>query len=156
MSSLAQNKSLNILLADDDVDDRFFFGMALKALPYTIDLTTVENGEKLMDHLNANTAKLPDVLFLDLNMPRKNGSECLSEIKTNPKLRQLPVIIYSTSINEDVADSLYKNGAHNYVPKQDLPELIKVLNYAVTLIIENKFAQPNREQFILKLASSNT
>jgi CheY-like chemotaxis protein len=149
---------LHILLADDDEDDRFFFDLVLKGLAIETRLSTVEDGESLMNYLSENSNQLPDVLFLDLNMPRKNGSECLVEIKHNEKLKDLPVIIYSTSLHEDVADLLYKNGAHYYVRKTDMVELQKVLQYVLTLMIENraaikagKFERPGRKNFILSL-----
>jgi CheY-like chemotaxis protein len=144
------DKPIDILLADDDMDDRFFFNKALQALPFSIELKTVDNGEKLMTYLSNAADNFPDILFLDLNMPRKNGEECLTEIKLDPKLRKLRVIIYSTSINETVADNLYKKGAHNYVPKQELPQLIDILRQAITMIVANKFSQPNRDNFILR------
>lgn len=86
--------ALNILLVDDDKDDRFFFARALKALSIPTILVTISDGEQLMSYLSKNSEQLPDVLFLDLNMPRKNGNECLSEIKLNKKIKQLPVILY--------------------------------------------------------------
>ncbi|MBC8048251.1 MAG: response regulator, partial [Fimbriimonadaceae bacterium] len=83
--------TINVLLADDDKDDRYFFDKALKQIPIATHLKTVADGEKLMDYLLKNDVPLPDVLFLDLNMPRKNGSECLAEIKRNEKLKEIPV-----------------------------------------------------------------
>ena len=71
------SKQLNVLLADDDPDDRLFFGMAMKTVPISSILSTVDNGEELMLYLSKNIKQLPDVIFLDLNMPRKNGRECL-------------------------------------------------------------------------------
>jgi CheY-like chemotaxis protein len=143
---------VSVLLADDDIDDQHFFAKALKSLPFAIDLSIINNGEKLLAYLSNATTKLPDVLFLDINMPRKNGSECLVEIKQDIKLRRLPVIMYSTSINEEVADLMYKRGAHNYILKQELPQLIQTLHQAISLIVENKFAQPTRDKFILAVA----
>src|SRR5687767_14662538 len=113
---------LHILLADDDTDDRFFFDKALKLAAIPSNLTTVENGEKLMTFLNSNTDKLPDALFLDLNMPRKNGSECLREIKKDERMRGLPVIIYSTSLHPEIADLLYRDGAYYYIKKSNMQE----------------------------------
>ena len=84
------HEQLNFLLADDDTDDRYFFGKALKELSIPSTLTTVEDGEKLMDYLSENSKQLPDVLFLDLNMPCKNGAECLTEIKNDQQLKHLP------------------------------------------------------------------
>lgn len=154
MKPKKQHAPLKILLADDDPDDRFFFDLVLKDLAIPTQLTTVEDGVKLMDYLIKHADKLPDVLFLDLNMPRKNGSECLSEIKHNAKLKNLPVIIYSTSLHEDIADILYKKGAHYYIRKTDIVELKKTLNYTLGLIVENNFARPRRDKFVLSLAEN--
>ncbi|MCE3226125.1 MAG: response regulator rcp1 [Bacteroidetes bacterium] len=144
-------KTLHLLLADDDEDDRFLFGTVLKSLPNTAKLSTIENGEKLMEYLNKNYLHLPDVLFLDLNMPRKNGSECLVEIKNNEKLKDLPVIIYSTSLNDDVADVLYNCGAHYYMRKTDILDLKKALKQVLDLLERKKFTRPSREKFIFSL-----
>lgn len=145
---------LSILLADDDKDDRFFFDKALKSLPFPTQLTTVEDGEQLMNYLSENSDNLPDVLFLDLNMPRKKGSECLLEIKQDPQLKDVPIIIYSTSLHEDVADILYKDGAHYYVHKTDFEQLQKTLHLVLTRLIEKKFIRPARDKFILTLAEA--
>lgn len=86
--------TINILLADDDKDDCLFFKEALEELEVVAQLTLVADGQQLMHRLRSDTDRLPDVLFLDLNMPRINGMECLAEIKQSEKLRQLPVIIF--------------------------------------------------------------
>ena len=85
MNPEQQSLPLNILLAEDDTDDRFFFDKVLQGIPIDTRLTTVNNGEQLMKYLLENQDQLPDVLFLDINMPRKNGFECVSEIRTNKK-----------------------------------------------------------------------
>ena len=95
-------KPLNVLLADDDADDCKFFKDALEELSPNTQLTIVGDGDELMNFLNdavraENFQPLPDVLFLDINMPRKNGFECLEEIKQNEKLKHLSVIMFSTS-----------------------------------------------------------
>ncbi len=146
--------SIHVLLADDDQDDRYFFDRMLQGFHTPITLTTVEDGVELMTYLNKNSENLPHVLFLDLNMPRKNGLECLSEIKSNEKLKFLPVIVYSTSPPEDIADQLYTTGAHYYVRKNDITELKKVLHLILTLLAENKFVRPEREEFILDLSAA--
>lgn len=148
---MTNSTPVHLLLADDDADDRFFFKDALSELSIPNRLTTVNDGEQLMNYLFANSGKLPDVLFLDLNMPRKNGSECLKEIKLNKKLQQLPVIIYSTSLHESVANELYANGAHYYIQKTDLKELQYMLLHILTMITEKKFLRPSRNKFILIL-----
>ena len=112
----------------------------------------VHDGVQLMERLG-NTAlnNLPDVVFLDLNMPRKNGLECLSEIKANHKLQNLPVIIFSTSLDSEIVDNLYKKGASYYIRKPgDFSKLKKVIEKALTIASENHFKQPERANFILQ------
>ena len=141
---------LNILLADDDTDDCNFFKEALDGLTLSTQLTTVHDGEQLMKLLTKETNELPSMLFLDLNMPRKNGFECLSEIKLIKKLNQLPIIILSTSFNHDVVNLLYHNGAQYYVPKPaEFSQLKKVIQQTLTLIAQNNISQPTRENFVI-------
>ena len=152
-------KQLSILLADDDKDDRFFFSMALESLTVPTQLAIVMDGEKLMVYLDENSHQLPDVLFLDLNMPRKNGFECLNEIKLNNSLNKLPVIIYSTSFEQDVVNQLYKNGAHYFIRKPaEFSQLKKLIQQTITLLMrdlsnENTeiIQQPSLENFVLTL-----
>lgn len=146
-------RPIHILLADDDRDDRDLFHAELKALSFHTQLATVEDGEKLMYYLTEHREDLPDILFLDNNMPCKNGAECLLEIKANPKLNALPVIIYSTYIHEDIADDFFKAGAHFFVRKTDLKELIKVLTHILTLFTEDRFSRPTRKNFVLQAAT---
>lgn len=145
------NRQLHLLLADDDADDRYFFDEARKESAILSDLNTVEDGEKLMNYLNKNSAHLPDILFLDLNMPRKNGAECLKEIKSSNVLKQLPVVIYSTSLNMDTADSLYQEGAHYYVQKAGLDELESVVHKIFSLVKSKKFIRPSRSEFVFNM-----
>lgn len=151
MENIPRNKILNVLLADDDMDDRYFFGKAIIKIPFETAFTTVSNGEQLMEYLNANSANLPEVLFLDLNMPRKNGFECLDEIKSDRKMSAIPVIIYSTSYIDTVADMLYQKGAHYYIQK-DTSDLAKLLEYTFTLLENNQYQRPPREEFIINFA----
>jgi CheY-like chemotaxis protein len=144
-------KHHNLLLADDDIDDCTFFKEALDELPLSATLSTVNDGVQLMNYLSAKSHDLPDVLFLDLNMPRKSGFECLSEIKEIDKLKSLPVIIFSTSLNLDVVNLLYQNGAQHYICKPgEYEKLKKVILDAVLLTSENKLTQPTRDNFILQ------
>jgi CheY-like chemotaxis protein len=146
---------LNILLADDDKDDRFFFKMALDSLTVPTQLTSVVDGEKLMDYLAENAHQLPDVLFLDLNMPRKNGFECLSEIKLNEGLKQLPVIMFSTSFEQEVVNLLYLNGAQYFMRKPaEFSQLKKIIQQTVHLITQGNNSQPNKEDFVLTVQNS--
>lgn len=138
----------NVLLADDDKDDRFFFKKALADITIPTKLSTVPNGERLMEYLDEHLEKLPCVLFLDLNMPRKNGNECLLEIKANAKFKDMPVIIYSTSLRDEVADVLYQNGAHYFLQKCDFVDLTKTLQMIFNLLQKNK-ARPSRSKFVV-------
>ena len=143
---------IHILLADDDHDDRYLFNRELKTLHFNTQLTTVEDGEQLMKYLVDNLKKLPDILFLDNNMPCKNGAECLLEIKKHPALKVLPVIMYSTYVHEDLADVFYKDGAHYFIKKTDQKDLRKLLRHVLTLFLENRFSPPAREDFVLSPA----
>lgn len=150
MGNKEVHKTFNVLLADDDKDDRFFFKKALNGITIKTDLVTVPNGERLMEYLSENSEKLPCVLFLDLNMPRKNGNECLLEIKANAKYLNMPVIIYSTSLREEVADVLYKNGAHFYIQKCNFTELTRSLQTIFDLLSKNA-KRPSRNKFVISL-----
>ena len=136
---------LNVLLADDDLDDRFFFDKILKEIPISTSLKTVNNGEQLMNYLNEILQKLPDVLFLDLSMPRKTGFECLSEIKENIDLRHLPVIMFTTSftrgadLEQNLKNTLLKMGARDYIRKpNEIEELKNIIHQTLLRTIEHK------------------
>ncbi len=138
-----QNIPLNILLADDDTDDRFFFEKALKEISIATHLTTVEDGEQLMDWLAENSDHLPDILFLDLSMPRKTGFECLTEITENEKLKDIPVVVFSTSFQRDInyenglSKMLVDIGAQNFVRKPgNFEQLKEVIHQALIRVTE--------------------
>jgi CheY-like chemotaxis protein len=143
-------KKLRILLADDDKDDRFFFEKALQNISAQTELSAVEDGEKLMSYLMKNTSNLPDILFLDINMPRKNGSECLVEIKGHDKLKNIPVIMYSTSLHDDVADLLHSYGASYYIQKTDFTFLPDLLERTIGMITADDNTPTERKHFIVK------
>ena len=143
---------LNVLLADDDEDDCLFFKVALEDLSVDSCLTTVNNGEQLMRELNARTERLPDIIFLDLNMPRKPGFECLREIKQDEKLKCLTVIVYTTSLDRDVMDLLYENGAQHYIRKPgDFNQLKKVISKAIKIAGTGNPPKPPKEKFIIQV-----
>lgn len=136
---------LNILLADDDTDDCFFFDKALKEIPIATHLTTVRNGEELMNYLFENTERLPNVLFLDISMPRKTGFECLTEIKENDKLKDIPVVMFSTSYprdlmyEQDMIKMFYENGAQYYIRKpNDFGKFKQVIYDALIKVAEKR------------------
>ena len=141
-----------LLLADDDEDDCVFFKDALDDLAFPVTLAVVNDGVQLMTYLsNSPSGNLPDILFLDLNMPRKSGFECLSEIKLIDKLKDLPVIIFSTSLDMNVVDLLFEKGAIYYIRKPgDFSKLKKVILAALTITTQTNYNQPTRDKFILQ------
>ncbi len=142
------NMDFQILLADDDEDDCMFFREALDELSLCATLKTVNNGVELMNFLENNFLNLPQMLFLDLNMPRKSGAECLEEIKQSEKFKHLPVIIYSTSSNIDVMDQLYGKGAQYYIRKPaDFSNLKSVISRTIDLILQKNVLPSCREEF---------
>jgi CheY-like chemotaxis protein len=137
-----------IFLADDDEDDRFLFQEALNEIQLPTQLTTVRDGEQLMEILNAQV--LPDILFLDLNMPRKDGFQCLIEIRKNDKLKQLPVVIFSTSYQPDAVTKLYENGAQYYIRKpSNFEHFKKVIRHAI-ILVTTVIHRPSLEEFVLE------
>ena len=95
------------------------------------------------------------MLFLDLNMPRKTGYECLSEIKSDDKLKNLPVIIISTSFEHDVVNSLYKGGADFYLRKPGDFSLLKQLIYNAVNLVTNLTSNPrSKDKFVVNTHQS--
>lgn len=148
------SQHLNILLADDDNADCLLFKHALEELPVSTDLTIVHNGEQVIEELTKKGNKLPDVLFLDLNMPRKNGFASLGEIKRNAGLQDLPVIIFSTSSELEGVKRVFRDAAHYYICKpDDFLQLKKVIYEALTLITQKNNPLPLKENFMITGAS---
>ncbi len=144
------NEPIHILLADDDNDDCLLFEEALKELPLTTRLSVVNDGEQLMQWLTKKTTVLPLVIFLDLNMPRKNGMECLVEIKRNKRVNHLPVIMYSTAAQLDLVNLFYENGAQYYIRKPvEFTQLKKVIHHALVLITSGENQKTIKENFVI-------
>ena len=138
-----------IFLADDDADDRMFFEDALKQVTIPTQLTLSNDGLELISNLET---VIPDVLFLDLNMPRKNGLQCLEEIRNTPKLKDIPIVIFSTTVNDDAVNKTYQLGANYYICKPHSFELlVKAIETALTLEMWLK-PRPPKEKFILTIA----
>jgi CheY-like chemotaxis protein len=137
----------HILLADDDDDDRLLFTDVLNEFSKESKLTFAHNGEHLMSLLYSGT--IPDVLFLDLNMPLKNGIECLDEIRKDAKLKELPVVIFSTSSHPGTINRMYEIGAHLYIRK---PNDFNNLRLVIRRVLGRDWLHPVRppkEEFVL-------
>jgi len=105
-----------ILLADDDDDDTFLFREALEQVSSQSQLFTAANGMELMNAILGDSPK-PDLIFLDMNMPVKNGLECLEDIRATPGFEETPIVILSTSVAQYLWESAYKGGANLYIQK---------------------------------------
>lgn len=132
-------ESITILLADDDADDRLLVKEAFAENHLLNVVHTVEDGEELLEYLHkkgkfSEIAVRPNMILLDLNMPRKSGLEALQEIKADPELRSIPVVVLTTSKAEEDIISSYNLGVNSFVVKpvtfESLVELVKTLgNY---------------------------
>jgi|GEM_PF-151983 len=150
LASLIGKKSVNIILADDDVEDRELFLEVMEEIMPHVKITMAENGQHLMDLLKINHS--PDVIFLDLNMPLKSGHECLREIRNTQSLSTIPVIIYSTSRSPEDIDATYNTGANFYFPKPDSFRDFKTVMKKVLSLDLHEVLQPRqREHFILSV-----
>jgi len=109
-------KNINIYYADDDLDDTFLFQKALKEIGVNCELSTYTSGIELMSHLQ-NTFIYPSIIFLDINMPLKNGLECLTEMKQLQGLNNIAVIIISTSSSDVFKEKALSLGASDYIQK---------------------------------------
>jgi CheY-like chemotaxis protein len=144
------SKTIKILLADDDPADCLLFKEALDELPVSARLTVVHNGEQVIEAISKRGAKLPDVLFLDLNMPRKNGFASLGEIKRNTRLQDLPVVIFSTTSELEAVKRVFRDAAHYYICKPvHFSDLKKVIYEALTLVTEKNPRLPLKENFMI-------
>jgi len=143
---------LRIVLTDDDKGDRLLFKEIIKEMPEKTLVKTLDNGVQLMDYLNNNNKVLPDLLFLDLNMPQKSGMECLKEIRRNGEYDDMAIAIYSTSNFDKDIDQTFEEGANIYITKpSDFEELKKVLTKAVSFSRQEKDFGFNKENFVLKI-----
>ncbi len=143
---------INITLADDDEDDRLFFTDAFSELKINTRVNTFNDGVELMQYLNDVNAILPNVLFLDLNMPRKNGIECLLEIKKNDRFNDIAIAIYSTSSSEEHVEETFVNGANIYIKKpSDFNTLKKILSDVVTINWQYHTSGLNKDNFLLRI-----
>ena len=110
-------KPIHIVIADDDESDRINFRDALEELKIKTIVHTLNDGVELMEYLAREDIRLPYLLFLDLNMPRKNGLECLKEIRHSERLQGIAVAIYSTSSSEKDIEETFVQGANVYIKK---------------------------------------
>lgn len=145
-----QNQPMSILLADDDEDDRLIFTEAFDAIKMKTVVKTVNDGMELMEHLTDERNSLPHILFLDLNMPLKSGMECLMEIKRIDNLKEIAIVIYSTSaLEQDIEDTFVK-GANVYIKKpSDFTTLKNLLEEVIKMNWQYQTSGLNKDNFLL-------
>jgi len=133
-----KNKTFTILMANDDEDTRFFVQESLREIPIAIRIEFVENGEQMLDYLycrgsyaDARNGRFPDLILLDLNMPRLDGREALTLIRSDSDLQHLPVVILTTSQSSGDILLCYRLGANSFISKpvtfEGLVEVMKTL-----------------------------
>lgn len=120
-----------ILLIDDDADDVDLFREALNEVASSISCNSAKNGLKALEFLLSTKSTVPDLILLDINMPEMNGWQCLAELKSNSLLKEIPVLMYSTSATKMDAEKAQKLGASGIHQKperfEDLKKLLKSL-----------------------------
>lgn len=139
---IGSGKHKHIVLADDDSDDRELFVEAIGEIDAAAKVLTVEDGDKLMSALKGLTT-IPDIIFLDVNMPRKSGKECIAEIKRDSRLTGVPIVIYSTTLNKKDIDDAWTKGALCFMRKPDSYTKLKSI---LTEIVTTDFQKAERDR----------
>jgi CheY-like chemotaxis protein len=141
-----EKKSFNrkIVLIDDDSDDRKYFAEALHEIDSSIELVTAKDGEQALNLLKQPGLAIPNFIFLDLRMPRVNGRQCLLQIKADVRLKDIPVVIYTTSKEIREADELLALGAVHFITKPSDPEEIY---YVLSMVLEEKWSDAGWQKF---------
>lgn len=131
-------KHSKIIIADDDIDDRTIIEQAFNQLGHKDMLCFANDGEALMELLNEKKSDSgSSIIFLDLNMPRKDGRQALQEIKNNPGLKKIPVIVFTTSKSREDIEFTYEIGANCYITKPNtFPTLINTLKKIMDFWLE--------------------
>ena len=143
---------IRILLADDDEDDRLFFKEAFDEIKINTKVSLVNDGVELMNYLLEDGNPLPHILFLDLNMPRKTGIDCLLEIKRLSHLKDIAIAIYSTSASDMDIEETFVQGANVYIKKpSDFNTLKKILEQVITINWQYQTSGLNRDNYLLSL-----
>lgn len=143
---------IRVLLTDDDEDDRLIFKEILDEMDMDISLHMVNDGKQLMDYLATNNDQLPNIIYLDLNMPNMDGIECLKKIRSHEKYSDISIAIYSTSTSEKDIDDTLNHGANIYITKPgSYSELKKVLEKSLTAVHLNQNSDFDRSNFLLRI-----
>ena len=142
----------SIFLADDDDDDCVLFQDAMNEVARDHELVISYDGQELLETLDARVPPEPRVIFIDLNMPRKNGIECLQEIKRTDKLKNIPIIILSTSSQAGSIETAYAHGADYYITKPGTYAMLKKTIEIVLAIDWTSHRPTPFEHFLLTIS----
>jgi CheY-like chemotaxis protein len=143
-------KTTNVYIADDDTDDIEFFQAGLEDIDSSLSLTYGKNGMELLRKLLYPQLPVPDLIFLDINMPLMNGIECLREIKSHLHLKDIPIIIYSTTALNETVETAYELGANMYVEKpSDYTKLVNMLSSVMKIDWMN-YSKPDISHFVYR------
>ncbi|WP_100614382.1 response regulator [Confluentibacter citreus] len=147
-----RNNFFNIALADDDEDDRMLFLEALDEISVQTKLLLFKHGQELLDYLFQPHVELPSLIFLDLNMPIKNGMQCLCEIRRHPKLKDLRIAIYSTSSSDKDISDTFLNGADMYINKPNsFRTLREVVEKVLNINWQDHISTLNKDTFLFRI-----
>ena len=130
-----EKHSRKIFLVEDDADDRKYFSDALAEIDSSVECVTARDGQEALDILNNPALSLPDYIFLDLRMPKINGRQFLLQIKKQPLLKHIPVIVYTTSTEVQEAEELSQLGAVRFITK---PANTEEIFYVISQVLEEQ------------------
>ncbi|TPG34841.1 response regulator [Flavobacterium pectinovorum] len=150
---MENKENIRILLTDDDEDEREFFGQAIADLHLNYQVEFCKNGVELLDRLYDKNTDIPDIIFLDLNMPILSGFETLQKIREDNRFKNIPIIaIYSTSATPDGVKNTFKLGANAYIVKPiSFTDQKNMLKKVIEIDWIEKSANAKIESFVITL-----
>jgi len=149
----ANNENVLIFLADDDLDDVAIFEAALQEFHTNYSLLIFKTATELLEHLAVVENPLPDLLFLDLNMPEMTGIECLKIMRAEARLKKISIAIYTTSKRNQDMEATLKAGANIFITKpNDFKNLVRILKHVININWQYQTLPLNRSTFLLALS----
>ena len=147
--SYSPEKKIQLLLVDDDEDDRELYAEVIKEINAEIDIQLLSNEKELTHYLSQPETTLPDLIFLDINMPGKNGVEILEDLKANKKYKHIPVVMCTTSSYSHLIEKCKILGAYAYICK---PNTMSIIREVLREILSADWAkEPGHTRFVLGL-----
>lgn len=145
--NLTESKTTNVLIAEDDDDDFFIFSVAISETAFTVILRRAEDGELLMSLLQE---ELPDILFLDMLMPTKDGKQCLRELRSDRRYDSMPIIVYTSLEDLDTVEYCYRQGSNLYTLKPNsIEDLKEALHRILSIDWKKTLYFPPKSEFVI-------